>query len=208
MKTDDITAPYLWEHDHNPHRPYARLSAGKISNLYFNGEKFAKDDPVGYGLICAKLAQEVRMLNLGVTHVIGAAQGGIPIAIEIARTLRCGWDYVEHEGDSLAWKRYPGHVGKRYLMVDDTATTGRSFSLLETAVTACDTKAEFVPVVIVLCNRTKQPRDRINGRKLISHLTIPDHSWADGHNPHTRDGKEPTQPLHPRKHWTELTRPY
>ena len=32
----------FWIHDHNPRRPYARLSSGLISNGFFNGDRVVR----------------------------------------------------------------------------------------------------------------------------------------------------------------------
>lgn len=203
-----IEARASWLHDRNPLRPYARLTSEKISNGFFNGGRFAEHDPEGYGIACRELwrrAQESTKA-FGVTRIIGAAMGAITLACRIGEAARIPWAYAEKVGDGFAFTRAELQPDERFLIVEDTITTGGTLEKLKAAaLTACP-RAEFSTIVLALCNRSGKPRAA--NLEIISLITPAIMAWDEGENPFTSDGKELVEPVRPKTHWHELTRDY
>lgn len=199
----------FWRHDGNPHRPYARLTSGLISNGFFNGTRVAEDGHL-FGLACQALwrmadaAQVPGGTNL---RIVGAEKGGIALATRIAESARSLSAFAEKtEREGLLFKRFDLSKDQRFLMVEDTITTGGTLLSLERAVTRQRPTADFHRVVLALCNRSGKPTYR---RFNILSLIAPDfQTWEEGANPFTGDGTESVPPVRPKEGWEQLTRQY
>ena len=197
-----------WKHDRNPLRPYALLSSGLISDGFFNGGRVIEEDPELFGLACRELWNRatLRGYTFGVTRVLGAALGGISLSSRIAEVGRIKSGFAEKKGDDFSLNRPLIIKGERFLLVEDTVTTGGTLEKLHAETCKQVERAEFASAILALCNRSGKVS--IAGMPIISLISPSMRSWERGENPCTPDGNELVEPVHPKTHWDELTREY
>ncbi len=100
------------------------LTSGKHSEKYL--EKFAVLQRPGYTeKLCGEIAKVFR--NDKIDVVIGAAVGGIILAYETARQLKCRGIFMEREEGKLKLRRgFSVNENEKVLIVEDIVTTGGS----------------------------------------------------------------------------------
>lgn len=207
----------FWEHDGNPERPYARLTSGLISNGFFNGGRVAEEDPNSFSLAARIMLFDFQhklrtSRDLGVEtvypRVIGAEYGGIALSVLIAASgsYKSAFAQKQPDGD-LAFLRADIKSGERFLMVEDTITTGGTILKLMDAIKRLNLEhAEFCPVVYAICNRSGSG---VLGDYPIVSLIRPNFkTWKEGENPFTPNGQELVAPVRPKTDWHTLTRPF
>lgn len=198
----------FWRHDSNQMRPYARLTSGKISNGFFNGTKIAEDGHL-FGLVCGALwrkagSQGITGRNL---RVVGAAIGGIALAIRIAEAGKCTSAFAEKVDDRLEFKRFDLNEDLFFLMVEDTITTGGTLEKLSSAIErACPEDHIVQDLILAICNRSG--RTEILGARILSFISPAFAVWEEGSNPFTPNGVELVAPVRPKENWNELVRDY
>ncbi len=103
------------------------LSSGLHSPAYVQCARALESPAVGE-LLCRALAEKWLALRMGsVDCVIGPALGGIVVAYELARALRCRALFMERVAGKLALRRgFSIMPGARVLVAEDVVTTGGS----------------------------------------------------------------------------------
>ena len=130
------------------------LTSGRHSDVYV--EKFrVLEQPHVLSALCAEIAEQLAGSNIDL--VAGPTTGGIIIAFEVARQMRCPAIYVESEDGAKKLRRgarVPS--GARVLIVDDVLTTGTSIREVIEVIRAAGGE---VAAVAVLIDRTENPLD-------------------------------------------------
>ncbi len=198
----------FWRHDGNPARPYARLTSGRISNGFFNGTKVAEDGHL-FGLTCAALWRiaDSMLVSGKELRVVGAAVGGIALATRIAEAGKCKSAFAEKVDDRLEFRRFDLSSDHRFLMVEDTITTGGTLQKLSSAVAlACPNEYPYMNLILAICNRSG--KSEMGGARILSLISPSFEVWEEGENPFTPDGQELVPPVRPKENWTELVQNY
>lgn len=207
----------FWRHDGNKKRPYVRLSSGKISNGYFNGGIIA-ERPYLLDRCARALAWEYLVRSgTPIDRVLSPAMGGITLGHSLALHIyelskRKGSEkptdlcasYAEKTEEGFAFLRNLPREGERFLLTEDTLTTGGSVLKVHDA--ASSLFGSFEPYIVCLCNRTGETT--LNGFELISYVEASFDTWEEGENPFT-GGPELIAPIEKAKeNWSLLTREY
>ena len=133
--------------------------------------------------------------------------GGVSLSTRISEAGMCQSAYAEKVGDFLQFKRFEFSDDERFLLVEDTITTGGTLHKLRDALkTVCASDPVYVSVILALCNRSGMTH--LDGVPIFSLVTPNFKTWEEGNNPFTTDGKELVPPVHPKLNWHELTRDY
>jgi orotate phosphoribosyltransferase len=215
----------LWIHDGNPRRPYARLTSGKISNIFFNASKLI-ENPWALSRfvdeIFDRLEAAQSIYNLQPDVVVGPAAGAITLAYELAeRYDALGWfteDVGKGDEKIIKLKRFePEKPGLKILGVEDVITTGGSVDDTVRAVTEADPSIVFYDIVICIVNRSGKMVTP-GGKNIVALINLDQEAmaelggktWDEGQNPFIPDGKELVPPLRPkeRHNWRELNAEY
>ncbi len=199
-----------WRHSGNLDEPFVRTRDNHITDGYFNGHKVMEDGHL-FGLSCQALW---RMADKhGVTgknlRVIAPEKGGIPMSSRLSEAGKCLGAYGEKVSTHAArshfeFLRSSFDRSERFLLAEDTITTGRSLTRLEEALRrACGWEPDILPVVLALCNRSGHAE--IHGRAVLSLVSPSFTVWDEGKNPYTPDGQEVVEPIaEPKYGWTAL----
>lgn len=183
--------------------PYFRLSSKLISDGYFNGGKVAENNPKLYGEACEALWACTNFTPSDATRVIGPAVGGIAMAQRIAEASGLKSAHTTIVDDEHVFKRQRFGVEEKLIMVDDTLTTGSTFSKLQKAALKVSPFATFTPFVLVLCDRSDP--EVYFGYRTICLIRPVFRTWVDGRNPFTEDGQERVPPISEVKmNWEKL----
>lgn len=199
----------IWHHDGNPRRPNALTSKQRITNGYFNGDKVLQDGHL-FGLACKALWRMAS--NHGISgenlRVVGAEKGGISLSSRIAEAGMCRSAFAEKSDGGLVFNRFTLSPHERFLLAEDTVTTGGTLVKLSEAVAvACSANPTFAGAILALCNRSG--KNDLNGLPIFSLVSLKFDEWEEGSNPFTEDGKELVPPIsQPKQNWHELTREY
>ena len=123
------------------------LTSGKHSNIYL--EKFmVLQNPQYTEMLCKEFVTHFKSKKIDV--VIGAAVGGIILAYEVARQLKCRGIFMEREDGKLKLRRgFNINEGENVLVVEDIVTTGGSVKELIESVKK-DYKANIVGVGLLI----------------------------------------------------------
>ncbi len=153
----------LWVHDENPERPYALLTSGKISNVFFNASKIIEQPRLLEDIadeLTIKIRQRMHPNRFYPDAVVGPASGAITLAYAIARKLpstRAWFTEPEGEGKSRAmrFKRFePCKPDMLVFTVEDVVTTGSSVDASVKAVTDVDTNVHIYDWIGCVVNRS------------------------------------------------------
>ncbi|MEO0142396.1 MAG: orotate phosphoribosyltransferase [candidate division WOR-3 bacterium] len=121
------------------------LNSGLHSKYYF--EKFRiLENPIATTKLCAMIAK--KFTDEGVEWVIGPTTGGVIIAFETARHLRCLSGFAEEREGKRVIGRGFDIKNKRVLIVDDVLTTGKS--LMETIEAVRAKEAEILGISVLI----------------------------------------------------------
>jgi len=210
----------FWKHDGNPKRPYARLTSGKISNGFFNGEIVAKHAKI-FGEACEALAAKATVFSLRDSRfehfVVGPAMGAIKLSGRIAESFDFFAAYAERGEEGLfVFKRTAPGETARVALCEDTITTGGSLRDLRATIKNICPKGDVALEILALCNRSKNAsaygdEATIPGHRIIALVNRNDMPiWEEGNNPFTPDGRELVPPVRPKgiDNWFALTRMY
>lgn len=206
----------LWIHDGHSERPYALLTSGKISDVFFNCSKLI-EQPNVLEQVADELISATRRAMLPDRFypdaVVGPATGAITLAYTIARKIidSRAW-YTEPEGEgktkTMVLKRFePYKQGMTVFAVEDVITTGASTDTSASAALEVDPTIDVFDYVACIVNRSGFETTPM-GRKIISLLSIKAQVWERGKNPFTPDGAEFVEPVRPKANWHALTRAY
>jgi len=121
------------------------LNSGLHSKYYF--EKFRiLENPLATSKLCTMIA--ARFCNKNIDWVIGPTTGGVIIAFETARQLKCKAGFAEEkEGKRIVGRGF-NIENKNILIVDDVLTTGKS--VRETIEAVKNKKGNIVDVVVLI----------------------------------------------------------
>ncbi len=199
-----------WVHDGNPNRPYAKLTSGMISNGFFNAGLIMSEHPMVFAEGVEELARRGRVPHTGPLRLIGAAEGAITLAYQLAVSTDNTYAYArKDEAGSLVFDaRFAQYfqTHERFLVCEDTITTGRTIEKLMNAAQVIVPRCSFAPLLLALCNRSGL--ERIGGCTIVALVNRPMRTWEEGENPFTPDGTERVPPVRPKTHWGELMRGY
>ncbi len=127
------------------------LSSGLHSGLYFEKFRFL-EDPVATRKLSKFLIQQFK--DRGIEWVVGPLTGGVIIAYEVARNLKCKCGVAEtKEGNRFIGRGF-NLEGKNILITDDVLTTGGS--VIGTIEAVKEKKGNIVGVA-VLIDRSSGP---------------------------------------------------
>lgn len=200
----------FWLHDRNPKRPFARLTSGLISEGFVNCGIMMSEHPHRFAKAVRDLADKAHLNDPKLSgRVIGAAKGAINLAYQLAAYTGRSYAYAEKSGDELVFEeRFSQHFKLRehFILCEDTMTTGNTIRKLICAGYECAPRAQFEPVILVICNRSGQ--ERMEGFDIVSLIDRRIQTWKEGENPYTEDGRELVEPVRPKTHWEELTKKY
>lgn len=198
----------FWSHDRNPQRPYARLTSGKISDGFFNAGRIPEEDPHVFGLACTALWRTAseRGVDSSGLRILGAAMGGVSLSNRIAEVARCKSGFAEKSGDALVFERPQICPGERFLLIEDTITTGGTIRKLRAAAEKASPGCTFENVILAVCNRSGL--SKIDGVPILALISPTIQSWDEGKNPFTENGKEFVEPVKPKANWERLTGSY
>lgn len=210
QKCADIGA--FWFHDGNPRRPYARLSAGGISNGFFNCGILAEHAGLFHqackALIESRGLQDLPKRYNRPIYIVGGVHGATPVVKKLAELMGVKAALADKQPDgTFVFKDVAFEPNALFILCDDTITQGTTAGKVEQAVLDVCPTATFFPSVLAICNRSKQLV--LGGRLILALIHRPMHVWTDGHNPFTPDGMELVPPLRPKgDNWPILTGPY
>uniref|UniRef100_A0A7C4XC80 Orotate phosphoribosyltransferase n=1 Tax=candidate division WOR-3 bacterium TaxID=2052148 RepID=A0A7C4XC80_UNCW3 len=121
------------------------LNSGLHSKFYF--EKFRiLENPEATTKLCSIIVE--KFLNRNVEWVIGPTTGGVIIAFETARQLKCRAGFAEEKEGKRVVGRGFKIENENVLIVDDVLTTGKSLMETIEAVREKDSKIIGVAVLI------------------------------------------------------------
>lgn len=121
------------------------LNSGLHSKYYF--EKFRiLENPEATGKLCSMIAELFK--DKDIEWVIGPTTGGIIIAFETARQLKCNAGFAEEREGKRIVARGFNIAEKNVLIVDDVLTTGKS--LIETIGAVKEKKARIIGIVVLI----------------------------------------------------------
>ncbi|MEG1501878.1 MAG: orotate phosphoribosyltransferase [Synergistaceae bacterium] len=109
-----------------------------------------------------KLAE--RLAPLKPDFVLSPALGGLIIGHEVARALGVPFIFCERQDGEMRLRRFPAPVGKKFVMIEDVVTTGKSSR--ETAQILVDLGAEWVGSGSIIDRRPANLEDDWNLQSL------------------------------------------
>jgi orotate phosphoribosyltransferase len=126
------------------------LNSGLHSKFYF--EKFRiLENPKATVKLCKLIAEHFKDKNI--EWVIGPTTGGVMIAFETARQMKCLAGFAEEkEGKRIVGRGFDVQ-GKNVLIVDDVLTTGKS---IQETIEAVKSKNANLAGIAVLIDRSSQ----------------------------------------------------
>jgi orotate phosphoribosyltransferase len=203
----------FWIHDNNPQRPYAVLTSGLISDGFFNCGLIMSEFPEIFAEAVDQLALRGGLKVGGPHHrnarIIGAAKGAINLAYGLSTHACDSFAYAEKDGEEFVFEeRFSQYFDRheRFVLCEDTITTGGTVRKLVTAAKCAAAQASFAPEILAICNRSGL--DRVDGFYIHALITCHMRTWKRGENPFTTDGEELIEPVRPKTHWAELTQEY
>jgi orotate phosphoribosyltransferase len=206
-----------WHHDGNKLRPFARLTAGGISNFFANCSIAAQ-----YPKVLQEMANDMLLLCPAPPKVdvwVGSAFGAITLAHELGRQQGArAWfttkvpDDKKAFGGQMVLDRFgfdPGSrvtVGMAEDVVTSFKTTRESISAVYKRAEADNAKVEIFPYVFCIVNRSGTREHA--GFTVVPLIEVGNAKvWEDGKNPFLA-GDERVPPVRPKSNWSDLTREY
>lgn len=89
--------------------------------------------------------------------VLSPALGGLIIGHEVARALNVPFIFCERQDGEMKLRRFPAPVGKKFVMIEDVVTTGKSSR--ETAQILVDLGCEWVGSGSIIDRRPAEVKD-------------------------------------------------
>ncbi len=197
----------VFKHDGNPKRPYVRLTSGLITNEYFNSRVLISHARL-FGMACEALLSTSTSRNICTNmpradkkrwYVVGAAQGGISIAVRCAEVLGIQAAYADKDDGQLVFKDFELQQRLFFLPVEDALTTLGTIVKLRRACEEASFSCVFIERVHAFWNWTGE--DEYLGCGISSLVKRKLLVWEDGENPFT-GGPELVRPIErPKEHW-------
>lgn len=163
------------------------LTSGRHSNRYLQCALVMQHPD-----ICERLSRDIvsKLSVKAVDVVIGPAMGGITLAYEVGRQLKCRAIFAEREEGKMTLRRgFSLRTGDRVLVCEDVVTTGGSAK--EVADMA---KAAGCDVVGIACLVDRSGGKADLGYPLYSVLQLEVASWPPEECPLCKDGSVPYKP--------------
>lgn len=148
------------------------LTSGLHSDVYF--EKFRiLENPRILGELVLEVVKNLNRKNFD--FVIGPVVGGIVVAYEFARILKCKAAYLEKRDDRLGlFRGTPINSNDRILLVDDVLTTGKSINLMIDAVKQFNGNIQSIAVLIDRSDNIKFEYPLFSGMKVEAKTFFPE----------------------------------
>lgn len=191
----------IWIHDGSPERPHALLTSGLHSNGFVNCTFVTQSPALLHRIVTAEDGLKPQLPTEHVDWVIGSAYGAITLAHAVAQSLdaRAGFTQKSDAGMELA--RFKVKPGERVLVVEDVISTGGStLKTIKGIEAATDGKAEILPYIVCLVNRSGN--DELGERQIKCLLRPSIKNWQPEECPLCKEG---SKALRPKDHWNELT---
>ena len=163
------------------------LTSGRHSNRYLQCALVMQHPDV-----CERLSRDIvsQLAGKAVDVVIGPAMGGITLAYEMGRQLKCRAIFAEREDGKMTLRRgFSLKTGDRVLVCEDVVTTGGSAK--EVADMA---KAAGCDVVGIACLVDRSGGKADLGYPLYSVLQLEVASWPPEECPLCKEGSVPYKP--------------
>ncbi|MDD3804192.1 MAG: phosphoribosyltransferase family protein [bacterium] len=126
------------------------LTSGLHSDTYFEKFRLLENPKILVELVSNAIK---KMSFRDIDYVLGPTVGGIAVAYEFARQLKCRAAYIEKREEKMGlFRGTPVTSSHRLLLVDDVLTTGKSIYQMIEAVS--DFKGN-IKALAVLINRSK-----------------------------------------------------
>lgn len=191
----------IWIHDGKPTRPHALLTSGLHSDGFVNCTYVTQHPRLLKRIVNEREALASKLPTGPVNWVIGSPMGAITLAHEIAERLGCRAGFSEKDGEAMTLKRFELEPGAKVLVCEDVVSTGGSTRKTIEAIQAAGRgKAEILPVIIALVNRSGAAD--LDGRKIEAVVTPSIHTWKPEACPLCAKGSEAVRP---KSHWKALT---
>ena len=147
-----------------------KLTSGRHSDKYI--EKFRLlENPIALDKICITMAEKFNSDEIDL--VVGAAIGGIPLAVGVGRHLNSKHIFSERVDGEMIFKRgFNVKEKSNVVIVEDIITTGGSVKELIALLSKYNTN---IKGVICIVNRSEENIDF--GCPFISLLNLPSQSW-------------------------------
>jgi orotate phosphoribosyltransferase len=172
-KSEFTNVGAVWLHDGKPERPHAVLTSGLKTQLP----------------------------TQKIDWVIGSALGAVTFAFAVGEALGARAGFTEKDADAMRLARFELKPGERVLVVEDVISTGGStLKTIAGLKAASAEKAELLPYVVCLVNRSGQKA--LEGFEIRALLTLDIHTWKSEECPLCKAGSEAVRP---KTHWKELT---
>jgi len=127
------------------------LTSGLHSDIYFEKFRLLENPKILTKLITSAIKQ-MKFRNFD--YVVGPVVGGIVVAYEFAKQLKCKAAYLEKRGEKMGFYRgTPITKNHRILLVDDVLTTGKSIN--EMIEVMCSINGN-IRAIAVLIDRSKE----------------------------------------------------
>jgi len=195
-----VNAGALRLHDGKAARPHALLTSGLHSDGFVNCTMVTQR-PALLGRILREADGLGTRLPTGVDWVIGSALGAVTFAYAVADRLNARAGFTEKDGDGMKLARFEIAPGEKVLVVEDVISTGGStLKTLDGIAAATQGKAEILPLIVCLVNRSGKPN--LADREIRALLSPDIKTWKPEECPLCRQGSESVRP---KSHWKELT---
>lgn len=129
------------------------LTSGLHSDTYFEKFRLLENPAILVDLVTHAIK---KMSFRDFDYVLGPTVGGIAVAYEFARQLKCKAAYLEKREDKMGlYRGTPVTSSHRLLLVDDVLTTGKSINLMIDAAAAFNGNIKAIAVLIDRSKETK-----------------------------------------------------
>jgi orotate phosphoribosyltransferase len=163
------------------------LSSGKHSDMYFQCALVLQYPDITE-VLARELAHKVR--DQGITCVIGPALGGVTIAYELGRQLKCRALFAERKEGVMQLRRgFTLAPNDKVLLVEDVVTTGGS--VLEVAQLV---EGMNVDITGICCVVNRSDSDSLSSYTLTSLVKMTPQLFDPGSCPLCKEGVPITKP--------------
>ncbi|MGE3062081.1 MAG: phosphoribosyltransferase family protein [bacterium] len=122
------------------------LTSGLHSDTYFEKFRLLENPKILVELVSNAIK---KMTFRDIDYVLGPTVGGIVVAYEFARQLKCRAAYLEKREDKMGlYRQTPVSSSHRLLLVDDVLTTGKSIHQMIDAVNEMKGNIKGIAVLI------------------------------------------------------------
>lgn len=191
----------VWLHDGKAERPHAVLTSGLHSDGFVNCTLITQHPELIRRILTSVEGLKGQLPAQKIDWVIGSALGAVTFAFAVGESLGARAGFTEKDGETMRLARFEVKPGERVLVVEDVISTGGStLKTIAGLKEASGGKAELLPYVVCLVNRSGQKV--LDGFEIRALLTLDIHTWKADECPLCKAGSEAVRP---KTHWKELT---